>query len=95
MPKILKSGICLANITDHLPIFCAVAQKISTSKEIHYFSDFTNFREDLFLEDVNNANINSIPCDDVDKSMNKLTSMLQELLKAMRQYGKYLLIKEG
>lgn len=35
------------------------------------------FRKDLFLEDVNNANINPIPCDDVNKSMNRLTSILQ------------------
>ena len=30
--KILKSGICVADITDHLPIFCTVVEKVSILK---------------------------------------------------------------
>jgi hypothetical protein len=77
--KILKSGICVADITDHLPIFCTVTEKVSTTVETRYFRDFTNFMEDLFLEDVSDENINCFACDDVNKSMNKLASILQNI----------------
>lgn len=39
--KILKTGICLADITDHLPVFCSVANKLPKDKEIKHFRDFS------------------------------------------------------
>ena len=71
--------MCIAHITDYLPFFCTVAEKVSTTVEIRYFRDFTNFNEDLFLEDVSDENINCMACDDVNKSMNKLAIILQNI----------------
>jgi len=31
--KAIKSGICLANISDHLPVFCTIANPLPTSNE--------------------------------------------------------------
>jgi hypothetical protein len=50
--QIYKSGICLADITDHLPIFCSVTSKLPTFKEEKYFRDFTKFNEVLFIEEI-------------------------------------------
>ena len=91
--------MCIGDITDHLPFFCTVAEKVSTTVETRYFRDFTNFKEDLFLEDVSDENINCMACDDVNKSMNKLASILQNItdkLAPIRKipYNKIMLIKE-
>ena len=32
--KTITAGICLADVSDHLPIFCTIANKLSTSTEI-------------------------------------------------------------
>jgi hypothetical protein len=51
--KVLKSGICLADISDHLPIFCTLTSKIPNVKEIKFYRDFSNFNDDSFVNDLN------------------------------------------
>ena len=35
--KVIKSGVCLADISDHLPVFCTIANTLPTSNEARYF----------------------------------------------------------
>ena len=44
--KVIKSGICLADISDHLPIFCTLAYTMPSSNEPKYFRDFSNFSKE-------------------------------------------------
>ena len=41
--KVVKSGICLAGITDHLPIYCTVDNKFPTYDGLRYFRDFSRY----------------------------------------------------
>ena len=56
--KVVKSGICLAGITDHLPIFCTLNNKLPTYDDRKYFRDFSRFKDELFINDLNNLNFN-------------------------------------
>ena len=38
--KVIKSGICLADISDHLPCFCTIATKLYYPTEEKYYRDF-------------------------------------------------------
>ena len=48
--KLLKSGICLAGISDHLPVFCTAAHNFQTTNESRFYRDFSKFNKDLFLK---------------------------------------------
>ena len=50
--KVIKSGICLADISDHLPVFCTIANTLPTSNEVRFFRDFTHFNQTAFLIDL-------------------------------------------
>ena len=41
--KLHKSGICLADISDHLPVFCTMANTLPTNNEPRFFRDFRHF----------------------------------------------------
>ena len=43
LPKVIKAGICLADVSDHLLIFCTVANKPSILNDPKYFRDFSHF----------------------------------------------------
>lgn len=50
--KITKVGICLTDITDHLPVFWTVANRLPLFQETKHFRDFSHFHTDLFLSDL-------------------------------------------
>ena len=37
--KLIKSGICLSDISDHLPVFCTMANTLPTNNEPRFFRD--------------------------------------------------------
>ena len=41
--KITKAGICLADIADHLPVYCTVRNRLSLCQETKIFSRFFPF----------------------------------------------------
>ena len=45
--KITKAGICLADITDHLPVFCTVRNRLPLRQETKHFRDFSRFNKVL------------------------------------------------
>ena len=71
--KVVKSGIILAGITDHLPIFCTADNKLPIRyEERKYFRHFSRFEDELFINDLNNLNFNSLVSSDVNQSMNHI-----------------------
>ena len=77
--KVVKSGVCLAGITDHLPIFCTVDNKFPTYNGLRYFKDFSKFKDELFINDLNNLNFNNLVSSDVNQSMNNIHKALTKI----------------
>ena len=75
--KVIKSGICLADISDHLPIFCTLANTMPSSNEPKYFRDFSNFSKEHFLEDISHIDFMALITEDVNKSMNNIVEKLR------------------
>ena len=75
----VKSGICLAGITDHLPTFCTADNKLPTYDERKYFRDFSRFKDELFINDLNNLNFNNLVCSDVNQSMSNILKALTKI----------------
>ena len=70
--KVIKSGICLADISDHLPIFCTLANTMPSSNEPKYFRDFSNFSKEHFLEEISHIDFMGLITEDVNKSINNI-----------------------
>ena len=77
--KLIKSGICLADITDHLPCFCTFSTKITICNDQYYFRDFSTFKNNEFIADLNKINFMSFVNSDINKSMNNIVKTLQYL----------------
>ena len=77
--KLVKSGICLVGITDHLPIFCTVDNKLPNCNERKYFRDFFSFKNELFINDLNNLNFSNLVSPDVNQSMNNILEALTKI----------------
>ena len=65
--KITKTGICLADITDHLPDYRTVRNRLPLCQETKYFRDFSHFDEHLFLNDLENIDFNQLINEDVKR----------------------------
>ena len=77
--KTITAGICLADVSDHLPIFCTIANKLSTSTEIKYFRDYSKFDNEAFLNSLASIDFRSLVTCDVNASMNRVTQILQQI----------------
>jgi len=77
--KVLKSGICLAGISDHLPVFCTIAHKFPTTNEWRYNRDFSNFNKDSFLKEISEIDFANLIGNDVNESMNAFAETLQQI----------------
>lgn len=75
--KVIKSGICLADISDHLPIFCSLANSMPTSNEPKYFRDFSNFNKEYFVEEISHIDFTGLITEDVNESMNNIVEKLR------------------
>ena len=72
-------GICLADITGHLPVYCTIRNRLPLCQETKYFRDFSHFDKDLFLNDLENIDFNELIDEDVNQSINNVISALQTL----------------
>ena len=77
--KTITAGICLADVSDHLPIFCTIANKLSVSNEIKYFRDYSKFDNEAFLNSLASIDFRSLVTCDVNASMNRVTQTLQQI----------------
>lgn len=75
--KISKTGICLADITDHLPIFCSITNTVIRNDNIKYYRDFTKFNNEAYLRDIEEADFDSLISMNVNESMTKFNDAIQ------------------
>ena len=74
--KVTKAGMCLVDITYHLPVFCTVTTRLSQHQEAKYFRDFSHFADDLFLRDLQAIHFWNLLSKDVNVSMNNVINAL-------------------
>ena len=77
--KLIKSGLCLADISDHLPIFCTMANTLPTNNEHRFFRDFRHFNENAFHEDLLAVDFKSLISNDVSESINTIVDRLRAI----------------
>ena len=63
----LKTALCLADISDHLRVFCTIANKLPVASEIKDYRDFSRFDEEAFLNAIANVDYVSHVTEDVGK----------------------------
>ena len=81
--KVISSGICLADISDHLPVFCTIANTLPTLDGPRYFRDFTHFTQDAFLQDLSNIDFKTLINADVNESMSNILNNLRIITSVM------------
>ena len=74
--KITKAGICLADITDHLPVYCTVRNLLPLCQETKYFCGFSHFDKHLILNDLENIDFNQLINEDVNESIYNVVNAL-------------------
>ena len=73
MPQHLtKTGICLAHITDHLPVFSTVAKRLPLCRDLFLIWIY-------FLIDFEATDFNSLVNEGVNQRMNNVINALQSL----------------
>ena len=78
--KVFTSGICLADISDHLPCFCTLATKLPTYIHEKFYRDFSHFEKELFVAHLEKIDFYSLAnSDDVNCSMNNIIKVLQDI----------------
>ena len=77
--KIFKSGICLADLSDHLPCFCSIATKLPDYSDHRYHRNFSKFNETNYLADIATIDFCGLVTNDVNENMAKLTHTLDEI----------------
>ena len=75
--KVVKSGICLVGISDHLPVFCTIENKLPILKENKYYRDFSKFNNEQFINDLSKINFNNLVSPSVNESMNDIINALK------------------
>lgn len=75
--KVLKSGICLADLSDHLPCFCSIATKRPDYAGDRYYRNYSRFNEARYLADIATVDFCSLVTNDVNDSMAKIISTLE------------------
>ena len=76
------AGILTVDITDHFPIFCLIKTP-PRNKNKRYFRDYSKFKTELFLHDINLIDWQEIlkPDRDFDEKVQDVISALNELVK--------------
>ena len=77
--KTIKSGICLADISDHLPCFCTFTSNLPFSNQQKFYRDFTTFRKEKFIEDLETVDFMSFINTNVHESMSSVINKLQHI----------------
>ena len=75
----MSASICLADITDHLPIFCTLSSKPQTQSAHKMYRDFSKFNNAAFIEDLNQINFVNLVSSDVNESILNVINILQKI----------------
>ncbi len=66
-------------ISDHLPVFCTIENKLPVLKEKKYYRDYSKFRNELFLNDLSKIDFNKLVSSNVNESMNAIINALKDV----------------
>ena len=77
--KVIKSGICLADITDRLPCFCTLSSTLPYHQQQRYFRDFPHFNNAKFVDDLKQINFLTLVDSDINSSINNVIRVLERL----------------
>ena len=77
--KLIESGICLADISDHLPVFCTMANTLPTNNEPRFFRDFRHFNEEAFHQDLIAVGFKTLISNDANESISAIVSKLRAI----------------
>lgn len=78
--KVIKSGICLADISDHLPRFWTISTKLPAYAQASYYRDYSHFDRDLFEADLTQTEFCSlVTTEDVNISCNNIIQEWQDI----------------
>lgn len=86
LEKLMKSGLCLADISDHLPVFCTMANTWPTNNEPRFFRYLRHFNENAFHQDLLAVNFKSLITSDCNEIICALLQTAM-LLCAKHQNG--------
>ena len=76
----IKSGICLADISDHLPCFCMISTKLPAFTQASYYRGYSHFDRDLFKADLAQIDFCSLVItEDVNIGCNNIIQVLQDI----------------
>ena len=81
--KNLTAGILTVDLTDHLPIFCIVkTQPTGNSDNNIYFRDYSKFKKDLYLDDINQIAWHEIlnPQNNLNEKLRETINILNEIV---------------
>ena len=79
--KLIKSGICLADISDHLPVFCTMANTLPTNNEPRFLRDFKHFNEEAFHQDIIAVDFKTLILNYVNESISTIVRNLRAITK--------------
>ena len=78
--KVIKSGICLADISDHLPRFWTISTQLPAYAQASYYRDYSHFDRDLFEADLAQIDFCSlVNTKDGNISCNNIIQVLQDI----------------
>ena len=77
------SGSLTVDITDHLPIFCVIDAQPPRNNNERYFRDYSKFKNELFLDDINLIDWREIlkPDKDLDEKVQDVISVLNQFVE--------------
>ena len=74
--KLNKPAICLADISDHLPVFCTMANTLPTNIEPRFFRDLSHFNEEASHQYLIAVDFKTLISNDVNESIFTIVSNL-------------------
>ncbi|XP_022794305.1 uncharacterized protein LOC111333046 [Stylophora pistillata] len=81
--KKLTAGILTVDLTDHLPIFCIVKTQPTWNNDNKiYFRDYSKFKKDLYLDDINQIAWHEIlnPQNNLNEKLRETINILNEIV---------------
>ena len=77
--KVTKSGICVADISDHLPCFGTFSSKLPLENQKKYHRDFSQFSKQKFINDLDEIDFMTLVSPDVNQSMKNIEHTLSKV----------------
>ena len=78
----LTAGILTHDITDHLPVFCLLANTSNdfTDKAVIYYRDFSKFKKENYLNDLRNTDWDALFHKDLNITAKNISDTIQSII---------------